>query len=212
MRLSAVLIIAAISVSACGSREKTSVPDVKALQSGVEPVKFEALQGFLPGTDAIATAGWGKKDMTGMALTVPMKGSQASMTLKKGEAEVVVDIVDTVFNPALYAPVATYFSNGFYASSGNGYKKAIAIGGQPATGAAKYSAGFTGNACTEDLIGMLQEMGVGTGIDLEMLLDTGRRAEEILGQRLRSNIIRSGPVIHGPSAHDKEAGVAAKAN
>jgi hydroxymethylglutaryl-CoA lyase len=85
-----------------------------------------------------------------------------------------------------------------------------AIGGQPATGAAKYSAGFTGNACTEDLIGMLQEMGVETGIDLEMLLDTGRRAEEVLGQRLRSNIIRSGPVIHGPSAADKEAGVAAK--
>jgi len=84
-----------------------------------------------------------------------------------------------------------------------------AIGGQPATGAAKYSAGFTGNACTEDLIGMLSEMGVETGIDLPQLLDAGRRAEEILGQRLRSNIIRSGPVIHGPSAPDKEAGAAA---
>lgn len=87
-----------------------------------------------------------------------------------------------------------------------------AIGGQPATGAAKYSAGFTGNTCTEDLIGMLGEMGVETGIELEPLLETGRRAEEILGQRLRSNIVRSGPVIHGPSAHDKEAGVAAKAS
>lgn len=85
-----------------------------------------------------------------------------------------------------------------------------AIGGQPATGAAKYSAGFTGNACSEDLVGMLAEMGVDTGIELESLLETGRRAEEILGQRLRSNIIRSGPVIHGPSAPDKEAGVAAR--
>lgn len=83
-----------------------------------------------------------------------------------------------------------------------------AIGGQPATGAAKYSAGFTGNACTEDLIGMLAEMGISTGIDLPRLLDAGRRAEEILGQRLRSNIIRSGPVIHEPSAPDKEAGAA----
>jgi len=83
-----------------------------------------------------------------------------------------------------------------------------AIGGQPATGAAKYSAGFTGNACTEDLIGMLAEMGVATGIDLPPLLDAGRRAEEILGQRLRSNILRSGPVIHEPSAPDKEAGAA----
>lgn len=81
-----------------------------------------------------------------------------------------------------------------------------AIGGQPATGAAKYSAGFTGNTCTEDLIGVLQEMGVETGIDLSKLIESGIRAEEILGQKLRSNIIRSGPVIHGESAAEKESG------
>jgi len=83
-----------------------------------------------------------------------------------------------------------------------------AIGGQPATGAAKYSAGFTGNTCSEDLIAMLDEMGLKTGIDLEQLIDAGRRAEDILGQRLRSNVIRSGPVIHGESAAEKEQGVA----
>ena len=81
-----------------------------------------------------------------------------------------------------------------------------AIGGQPATGASKYSAGFTGNACTEDLVGVLQEMGVETGIDLRKLIDVGIRAEEILDQRLRSNIIRSGPVIHRESSPDKEEG------
>jgi hydroxymethylglutaryl-CoA lyase len=82
-----------------------------------------------------------------------------------------------------------------------------AIGGQPATGAAKYSAGFTGNTCTEDLIGVLQEMGVNTGIDMNKLIEAGIRAEEILGQKLRSNIIRSGPVIHVESAAEKESGV-----
>jgi hydroxymethylglutaryl-CoA lyase len=83
-----------------------------------------------------------------------------------------------------------------------------AIGGQPATGAAKYSAGYTGNTCSEDLIAMLAEMGMETGIDLDALIDAGRRAEEIVGQRLRSNIVRSGPVIHGESTADKEAGAA----
>lgn len=82
-----------------------------------------------------------------------------------------------------------------------------AIGGQPATGAAKYSAGFTGNTCSEDLIGLLEEMGLKTGIDVEKLIDTGLRAEEIFGQRLRSNILRCGPVIHGESAAEKEPGV-----
>lgn len=87
-----------------------------------------------------------------------------------------------------------------------------AIGGQPATGAAKYSAGYTGNACSEDLIGVIQEMGIETGIDLQKLIETGRRAEEILGQRLRSNIIRSGPVIHVESSPNKEAGAKAAEN
>jgi hydroxymethylglutaryl-CoA lyase len=85
-----------------------------------------------------------------------------------------------------------------------------AIGGQPATGASKYSAGFTGNACTEDLMAVLGEMGVQTGVDLKPLIEAGHRAEAILGQRLRSNVIRSGPVIHGPSTPHKEAGAAAR--
>jgi hydroxymethylglutaryl-CoA lyase len=81
-----------------------------------------------------------------------------------------------------------------------------AIGGQPATGAAKYSAGFTGNSCSEDLVAVLEEMGVATGIDLEKMINAGRRAEEVLDQRLRSNVVRSGPVIHVPSSAVKEAG------
>jgi len=81
-----------------------------------------------------------------------------------------------------------------------------AIGGQPATGASKYSAGFTGNSCTEDLVALLEEMGVRTGIDVHTMIAAGRRAEEILDQRLRSNVIRCGPVIHAPSSPNKEAG------
>jgi hydroxymethylglutaryl-CoA lyase len=82
-----------------------------------------------------------------------------------------------------------------------------AIGGQPATGAAKYSAGYTGNTCSEDLVAILGEMGIRSGIEVEALIDAGLRAEQILGQKLRSNVIRCGPVIHGESAPDKEAGV-----
>jgi len=79
-----------------------------------------------------------------------------------------------------------------------------AIGGQPATKAAKYSAGNTGNTCSEDLVAMLHEMGAETGIDLDQLIAAGRRAEEIIGRRLRSNVILAGPVIHSASAAEKE--------
>lgn len=83
-----------------------------------------------------------------------------------------------------------------------------AIGGQPATGAPKYSTGNTGNTCTEDLVGLLQEMGANTGINLQKLIEAGIRAEEIVGQRLRSNLIYAGPVIHGESSANKAPGQA----
>ena len=66
-----------------------------------------------------------------------------------------------------------------------------------------------GNTCTEDLVAVLEEMGVRTGVDLGGMIEAGRRAEEVLGQRLRSNVVPSGPVIHGESSPVKEAGVSA---
>jgi hydroxymethylglutaryl-CoA lyase len=71
-----------------------------------------------------------------------------------------------------------------------------AIGGQPSTKSNKYQFGFTGNTCSEDLVALLHETGVDTGIDLPAYIETGKRAEEILDMPLRSNVIRSGPVQH----------------
>ena len=84
-----------------------------------------------------------------------------------------------------------------------------AIGGQPKTGAADYHRGFTGTTCTEDLVGMLEEMGVKTGIDLRALMTLGARAEAVLGRRLRSNFLMAGPVPHKGIVYDKEHGIVA---
>jgi hydroxymethylglutaryl-CoA lyase len=85
-----------------------------------------------------------------------------------------------------------------------------AIGGQPKTGAADYHHGFAGNTCTEDLVGMFEEMGVDTGIDIDKLLATGRRVEEILGRKLRSNFLDAGPVPHKGIVYDKDKGIVEK--
>lgn len=82
-----------------------------------------------------------------------------------------------------------------------------AIGGQPQTGAAMYHRGYSGNTCTEDLVGMFEEMGVDTGIDIEKMLAAGRRAEEILGRKLRSNFLDAGPVPHHGIRYDKRKGI-----
>jgi hydroxymethylglutaryl-CoA lyase len=54
--------------------------------------------------------------------------------------------------------------------------------------------GATGNIATEDLVSMLHEMGVETGIDLERLLGCARRAQEILGRPLSGHLLTAGPV------------------
>jgi hydroxymethylglutaryl-CoA lyase len=55
-------------------------------------------------------------------------------------------------------------------------------------------AGATGNIATEDLVSMLHEMGVQTGIDLAALLACARRAQQILGRPLGSHTLVAGPV------------------
>ena len=55
-------------------------------------------------------------------------------------------------------------------------------------------AGATGNIATEDLVSMLHEMGVQTGIDLAALLACARRVQEILARPLGSHTLVAGPV------------------
>jgi len=54
--------------------------------------------------------------------------------------------------------------------------------------------GATGNVASEDLVSMLHEMGVETGIDLEKLLAASRAAQEVLGRPLGSHTLVAGPV------------------
>jgi len=54
--------------------------------------------------------------------------------------------------------------------------------------------GATGNIATEDLVSMLHEMGIETGISLERLLGAARAAQEALGRPLGSHVLTAGPV------------------
>ena len=54
--------------------------------------------------------------------------------------------------------------------------------------------GATGNVASEDVVSMLHEMGVGTGVDLPALVEASRAAQEVLGRPLGSHVLRAGPV------------------
>jgi hydroxymethylglutaryl-CoA lyase len=54
--------------------------------------------------------------------------------------------------------------------------------------------GSTGNISTEDLVSMLEEMGVGTGVDLPELVAASSEAQRVLGRPLGAHLLTAGPV------------------
>ena len=60
----------------------------------------------------------------------------------------------------------------------------------------------TGNICTEDLIYMLDECGVRSGVDLARLIKVSRQAETIIGRQLPGQLMKAGPrlELHGMDA------------
>jgi hydroxymethylglutaryl-CoA lyase len=59
-------------------------------------------------------------------------------------------------------------------------------------GGCPYAPGAAGNLATEDLVFMLQGMGIDTGIDLERLVEAGRVAEGLVGRPLPGKVHQAG--------------------
>jgi hydroxymethylglutaryl-CoA lyase len=54
--------------------------------------------------------------------------------------------------------------------------------------------GSTGNISTEDLVSMLEEMGVRTGVELPKLIEASSAAQQVLGRPLGAHLLTAGPV------------------
>ena len=59
-------------------------------------------------------------------------------------------------------------------------------------GGCPYAPSATGNICTEDLVHMLQEMGMDTGVDLDKLLDCAAEMPRMVGHEVPGAILRAG--------------------
>ncbi|MBG0560546.1 hydroxymethylglutaryl-CoA lyase [Actinoplanes aureus] len=60
-------------------------------------------------------------------------------------------------------------------------------------GGCPYAPGASGNVATEEVVHMLHDMGVDTGIDLDRLIEAAELAEEVVGRQLPSGVLRAGP-------------------
>jgi hydroxymethylglutaryl-CoA lyase len=63
-------------------------------------------------------------------------------------------------------------------------------------GGCPYAKGASGNIATEDLVHMLHEMGVETGVDLTRLIECAKLAQDLVGRPLDARVSKVGPVNH----------------
>lgn len=99
---------------------------------------------------------------------------------------------------ALQAGIIRYEST----LGGIGGQPANFVDGVPVAGTGSYyyqDPNITGLVCTEDMVVMMDEMGIDTGVDVDKVLEIGRMVEKIVGRRLRSECIRTGRIPKGPT-------------
>lgn len=80
---------------------------------------------------------------------------------------------------------------------GIGGQPANFVDGVPVAGTGKYyyeDPTITGLVCTEDMVVMMDEMGIDTGLDVDKVLEIGRMVERIVGRRLRSECAHTGRI------------------
>jgi len=109
----------------------------------------------------------------------------------------VLDLVGAVRAALPATPLGAHFHN----TRGTGLASAWAavtagvrqldasIGG---LGGCPFAPGATGNIATEELVYLLAESGIATGVDLDRCLEAARLAEELVGHPLDSNLVRAG--------------------
>jgi hydroxymethylglutaryl-CoA lyase len=94
---------------------------------------------------------------------------------------------------ALQAGMTNYES----AMGGLGGQPANFIDGVPVAGTGSYyyqDPNAVGLVQTEDMVVMMDEMGIDTGLDIDKILETGKMVERIVGRQLRSETLRNGRI------------------
>jgi len=112
----------------------------------------------------------------------------------------VISLVESVRAVAPEAPLGVHFHN----TRGSGLASAWAAVSAGVTmldsaagglGGCPFAPGASGNIATEELVYLLEDSGVETGIDLDAALDAAALAEELVGHQAGSQLLRAG----GPS-------------
>ena len=142
-------------------------------------VVADAIRFAAAGVDHVALG-----DTTGMATPAAMKDLVGRLRREAPGITLIAHLHDTR-GTGLVNALAAYEAGVRYFDCSFG-----GVGGHPAQ--VKYGGGYTGNVCTEDLVNLLESLGVDTGIELDGLIETAQLCEQTLGRELHGRVTRSG--------------------
>src|SRR5437764_676950 len=150
-------------------------------EGAVDPgvVAADAIRFGEAGVDHVALG-----DTTGMATPAAMKDLVSRLRREAPGITLIAHLHDTR-GTGLVNALAAYEADVRYFDCSFG-----GVGGHPAQ--VKYGGGYTGNVCTEDLVNLLESLGIKTGIDLDGLIETAQLCERTLGRELYGRVTRSG--------------------
>jgi hypothetical protein len=94
-------------------------------QNSATPIELEALQGFLP-----SPTDWTRTGVKVQRMPLPPH-ARAEARYTSGDMIVTFNIIDTALNQAITMPFAMFLAAGYEERSEDGYKKSIAIEGEP---------------------------------------------------------------------------------
>lgn len=134
-------------------------------------------------------------------LSAGVTGIGLADTTGMGNPRQVYEFFSRLIEVADGVPVSAHFHN----TRGAGLANVVAamqagctvfdttIGG---LGGCPFVPGATGNIDTSDVVNMLQELGIETGVRLDDLIRCANLVEEIMGKRLPGHVMHAGPVKH----------------
>ena len=101
-------------------------------------------------------------------------------------------------------PSDTYYTLHFHNTRGMGLANVVAgleagvrsfDGSVAGLGGCPFAPGATGNICTEDMVNMLEDMGVDTRVDLAKLLAVARRIPAVVGHETPGQVMKAGQTL-----------------
>lgn len=158
----------------------------------------------VPPVDAVVSCAFGSpyegdidpEDVSGLARRL-FDGGAASLTMADTTGMAtprrVGDIVGAVgadIGLHLHETRGTALVNAYAALEIGVTRFDTSIGG---LGGSPFAAGAAGNLATEDLVHLLDDLGIDTGIDLERLLEASSVATEVVGHVVPSRVAAAGP-------------------